>query len=1125
MSLENSTSSLPPHQITDPAQPKLIAADGVNNAASDDASNPKRTQEPLFVLPSGFHPNSAFYGMRDDLTKLHNRLFNAERRCQGSVTVLLYAGPGAGKSYLARQYMYEYQDLYPGGIFWVDAKTPQSRAAAYWQIAHAAYELQSPGPGWFSNNMYVEKVRLWLEDREDWLLVFDGITFENGDELEEFKKYLPFRKNTSIIYTSVDRTLSQKARLFEPEGLQVKPLAASDARKLLFRDLGITSPTRGQERKATALVKHYECLPLAIHAIGHRLSANGKSLERYEIESHLTDQRLAGPYQGIMRDLKMKGRVEALNLINILSFFGHNVPVGMILYGRRALMEINVEVRANDMDRVGNSDRHIDNTLAVLIKYGLIERALDLYAMSDQSSGSSFGRRSHSVHSHSSPESQESSLGNLALVGAARNSVDIVKVHAVVQGFCRDELKAHNREDFYRWLGVATALFCRSYVEATARIKATRGPGHVRDYREYQTHSRRLIRHFPATLRRSTVDLTPAHSRLSQLIDEMEAEIETRSPSSSEESVRHQKSIFDNAASFSSEPSTPASGSSRAAFENVGSESPEDVLPAIPALIPGPPAIQIPRPPGRQGYEGDNPGSISYSPSLSLDTEMPPTPTPENDEDEGWQVVSPKQRKNKTIPFWKIWGDRLQEGRRRKDHLTSRNRKDLGTFRHAPAAPIVSSVHGTGSSPAQIHGSQNPSLHSQSPAESMLAGLRHSSPPPSRGGGLRATSRTRPPADGCPTYASVASSAGKEERQERLSFRHGVPTPSTSPMPDTHLSHSNIENRPPSDAMLEPRVDRMTQSTHSDPGLEQLEHQAPASGVPGVLYSHAHLSEDFQTNAPGTGDGYRPQGVNRSLLPYEPHVTISRRRPANTSGKSGNVQAQPGNQYYLTSPPLPNYYGSVPVSRGPSQQSTQSLHTEPSRIPPKFSPEPPKAASAWHQISSSLTDVRPFASPRPGTSPGQRMRFGQGEWGADSRSGTPVSDGAAPAMSRNSSGPGMVVGDGNVVEFGRVPASGNIRFGEQDPISVDEARLRTEQYEHWLASQYDWPSGMPPDPTQAPYPNQNLMPTSSDTGRLESLLEQTAANGPGRVQVEYRTRSDSSPARPDFHGLGLYNPR
>ncbi|KAJ5544724.1 hypothetical protein N7461_007028 [Penicillium sp. DV-2018c] len=51
---------------------------------------------------------------------------------------------------------------------------------------------------------------------------------------------LPWSKQSSIIYTSVDATLRKKQRLYEPYCLMISRLQVEDAYKLLFKDLGIT---------------------------------------------------------------------------------------------------------------------------------------------------------------------------------------------------------------------------------------------------------------------------------------------------------------------------------------------------------------------------------------------------------------------------------------------------------------------------------------------------------------------------------------------------------------------------------------------------------------------------------------------------------------------------------------------------------------------------------------------------------------------------------------------------------------------------------------------------------------------------------------------------------------------
>jgi hypothetical protein len=166
----------------------------------------------------------------------------------------------------------------------------------------------------------VETVKKWFEARQGWLLVFDGVSFDKDEDVTDFQKFIPDSKNSSIIYTSVDRTLVRKQRLLYPIAVKVRPLDEKDAMDLLYKGLGIGRPTAEQDEKAKALVRHLECLPLAIHAMGHRLSATQKAIEKYHIESYSTDSKLAEPYIGIMADLRRFHHPEALNLIHILCF-------------------------------------------------------------------------------------------------------------------------------------------------------------------------------------------------------------------------------------------------------------------------------------------------------------------------------------------------------------------------------------------------------------------------------------------------------------------------------------------------------------------------------------------------------------------------------------------------------------------------------------------------------------------------------------------------------------------------------------------------------------------------------------------------------------------------------------
>jgi hypothetical protein len=212
------------------------------------------------------------------------------------------------------------------------------------------------------------------------------------------------------------------------------------------------------------------------------------------------------------------------------------------------------------------------------------------------------------------------------------------------------------------------------------------------------------------------------------------------------------------------------------------------------------------------------------------------------------------------------------------------------------------------------------------------------------------------------------------------------------------------------------------------------------------------------------------------------------------------------------------------MSREPSApQSEKSLHTEPGRLPPRFSPSP---AFSPNNRASTHTNFTRSVSPMIDTRPATQITFGTGDWAAQSAPSSPLSI-DAPIMSRGSSGPGMMVdsGDGmsrSLIEFGHVPSTQLIRFGDLDPISVEEARRRTDQHERQLElHQGRYRSASPYQPVLPPYPNRNLMPSASNTDQLQEMSGQPQEDAWGQERVTSRTRSGSSPTQPNFAGLGL----
>lgn len=940
--------------------------------------------------------------MEKELEVLHSRLFKAKARPEKTMAVLISGVPGSGKTHLARQYVFTQRDCYPGGIFWIDAKSRESTYKCFWEIAQAATLIEQKvtvSTAYHETEKYVNAVRLWLQTRKDWLLVFDGVTFDRDDDINKFREVLPWSKQCSIIYTSVDTTLRKKQRLYEPYCLMISRLQVEDACKLLFKDLGITRATPEQISKATRIVEHYECLPLAIHAIGHRLNATGKPIEKYHVKSQVTDKKLAEPFLSIMNDLFRLQQKQALHLINLLSFLGHQVPVGLLNLGRAAMADENLEIQTSG--QIGE-DPDLDTTLGTLIHYGLVERISDADLFQQRSSLPNFDGDHTSSDLRTVPDLSdsltESSQEGFFSIYRHESVVDVVKIHSVVQGFCRDELRIKDEENkgimnkndpgfFDTWLIVATRFLITSYDAAMGRMAHYEDCGLVRDYREYETHASRLLELFP---KKAAINLHPlivreTRENLRRMMKMISEEIENMSPSSSHHSLRNQKSVFDRSSSSSSsfrDSSADEGPSRRSTFNwsDLGSpraESPEELAMPPPQfrLELFPPHIY--RQSGyesEEGYEtdGEAKGIIRVSPAMSQISQVtekanntPPSSSPPLTTSlSEWQVVSRRSKPGQN-----------------KDNQIKRRNKGPRHFRDTKSdTPLVklSSIQGKGSSSRTAVGETGSPSMMASAAEKALVAVRRSSDSQSPAGAPQPTT-TSPPVnqENIPTYANVAT-------RRMLEVDPTAKRPSSVPVfqvldpaSGVHLN-GGVQMKPSIESLDsqagyaftsplyhevtdELTIEPLRQPTYSEPepnipshhgaGL----HTAPGSRVPSRRGSVPHLevSQSLSASVPALLP-YPPP------LPYDENISVtlaSRRRSSQlaqgsipTSGSPRPSSIAHPSAIMPTALPLSNvkpHVGSVPerstpesMSRDSSDYSHQSWATEPVRYPPRFSPIP-----------------------------------------------------------------------------------------------------------------------------------------------------------------------------------------
>lgn len=141
-------------------------------------------------------------------------------------------------------------------------------------------------------------------------------------------------------------------------------LKVDDARNLLLKELNIKKPSSEEIKSANKLVRQIDCLPLAINAVSHRINDFREPLVRYTMKSFSANPKLEGTYNQILDDLQRQGHMEAWSLINILAFFGQDVPVEMLHLGVPGLQD--VQVRSTE----GTGKPELNVTFSTLMRHG-----------------------------------------------------------------------------------------------------------------------------------------------------------------------------------------------------------------------------------------------------------------------------------------------------------------------------------------------------------------------------------------------------------------------------------------------------------------------------------------------------------------------------------------------------------------------------------------------------------------------------------------------------------------------------------------------------------------------------------------------------------------------------------
>ncbi|PSR97731.1 hypothetical protein BD289DRAFT_403349 [Coniella lustricola] len=571
------------------------------------------------IVPEGFRANSYFVGREAELQELHRMLQDAKRRSRGTSTVLIHCQTGGGKTHMAREYYFRHQQDYSGGMFWLRASSVQELEGEFSRIAKIAlkqlrtkvdhHDLKDPAK-------MIDHVRTWFEGMEDWLIIFDGIMFDQ----EGIERFFPNHVNTSMILLSTSSAVSGDYHFNNPRPLSLPFMSTQEAQKLLLMEIEKEEPwSQDDLARAAELVLSLEKLPLMIHVIAQHLKSSQEPLSTYLKRYKAKPPRIGRmpAYDLVLDQMQARGAIAALNVLCVLAFLDQHTPVEMLSLGLRVLDKRDTPYKTRDA--LTHGIQSLNNTLKVLIAFALVERS-DRYNLSRASSKTS--KRSFEL---------------------TEDTMDTLHVHTVVQRYLIEYLTDRRLHIF--WLERSVEVFLCAFVEANSRIKEKPNVGLPDDYRRFLLHGRKLMQHLVVYEGKHAGELVPVREELEAQLEVIEEEIRNRTKGSQSDIVNQvvgisRISVFDKAKGLSdSDTGTTGShpGSQRAwtpdetgpseffqspidshflsSYNHQGTPYPVDDDLSTPHITPRPPLSQIntPVPDNRKGRR-------SSSSSLSRNT-------------------------------------------------------------------------------------------------------------------------------------------------------------------------------------------------------------------------------------------------------------------------------------------------------------------------------------------------------------------------------------------------------------------------------------------------------------------------------------------------------------------------
>lgn len=244
-------------------------------------SSPATAAPPLITPPVWnvpFARNPFFSGREDLLTRLSAQLQGEQRAAIGQTQAISGLG-GIGKTQLATEYAYRYQQAYQF-ILWARADNVEALNASYAEIA---VHLKLAEKDAQDQEVIVQAVKNWLQRHRAWLLILD-----NADQPEILTPFLPPLVGGHVLITTRAADLSNlglgiaDSLVVETFSIERSALFLLHRANLLPLAAPLDQARQEEQEQARQISEELGGLPLALDQAGAYLRATRASLATYQ---------------------------------------------------------------------------------------------------------------------------------------------------------------------------------------------------------------------------------------------------------------------------------------------------------------------------------------------------------------------------------------------------------------------------------------------------------------------------------------------------------------------------------------------------------------------------------------------------------------------------------------------------------------------------------------------------------------------------------------------------------------------------------------------------------------------------------------------------------------------------